>query len=196
MEELILPVKGFECYYAISNTGKVYRINERREFVDNKILFFPVYEKLKLSKHRDDYLQVNLCVGGNQSRKLAHRLVAEAFIPNPNNYPQVNHKDGNKQNNNDWNLEWCNNSMNQLHLVHILGTHNTFGKRNGTAPKCLRINQIDKNTGELIKTWNSIAQAIDAKAATSQVWRALNDNSKTCGGFKWEYAAKTTFKND
>ena len=64
------------------------------------------------------YLNVSLCRKGRKCRKLIHRLVAEAFIPNPDNFPCVNHKDENKQNNCVWNLEWCsysyNNSYNEI----------------------------------------------------------------------------------
>lgn len=59
------------------------------------------------------YLQVYFSINGKQMNKLVHRLVAEAFIPNQNNMPEVNHKDGNRSNNNVSNLEWCSKSYNQ-----------------------------------------------------------------------------------
>lgn len=60
-----------------------------------------------------------------------HRLVAENFNPNPLGYPQINHKDTNKQNNNDWNLEWCDNSMNQLHAYQTGLQGSREGELNG-----------------------------------------------------------------
>ena len=61
----------------------------------------------KASGSRTKYKRVNLCINGVGHKKTIHRLVAEAFIPNPNNYPCINHKDENKENNNANNLEWC-----------------------------------------------------------------------------------------
>lgn len=62
--------------------------------------------------NKKGYLQVGFHMNGKQVTKRVHRLVAEAFIPNPNNLPQVNHKDGNRSNNNASNLEWCDNAYN------------------------------------------------------------------------------------
>lgn len=69
---------------------------------------------------KNRYLLVQLCRHGKISTKRVHRLVALTYIPNPYNYPQVNHKDGNKQNNNVDNLEWCTVKENNLHMYEIL----------------------------------------------------------------------------
>jgi hypothetical protein len=69
----------------------------------------------KITKH--GYRMVVLTVDGKKIYPLAHRLIAQAFLPNPNNYPQVNHKNGNKTDNRLENLEWCNASYNQQHYV-------------------------------------------------------------------------------
>lgn len=80
-----------------------------------------------LGKNKSQYLTV-------KAPKMikVHRLVASLFIPNPNNYPQVNHIDGNKLNNNDWNLEWCTQLHNMQHS-HRLGLHNVKGENSPTA---------------------------------------------------------------
>ena len=77
---------------------------------------------------RNGYLMYYLYIDGKQIHALAHRLVAEFFIPNPNNYPIVNHIDGNKRNNKPYNLEWCTYKQNIIHswkngLSHISEEH-------------------------------------------------------------------------
>ena len=74
------------------------------------------FQKGRVLKQRDNgigYLLVNIPISGKQASKRVHRLVAQAFIPNPDNLPQVNHRDCNRANNNVENLEWCDNSYNQ-----------------------------------------------------------------------------------
>lgn len=98
MIEIWKDIKGYEGLYQVSNLGRVKSLgnNKRR--------------KEKILKQVEDgggYLFVLLCKNGKGKMFKVHRLVAQAFTPNPNNYPQVNHKDENKQNNCVWNLEWC-----------------------------------------------------------------------------------------
>lgn len=95
------PINGYENKYLISCFGEVYSLRKRKY--------------LKPLKTEKGYLAVELW--DNYTRKVAkvHRLVAEAFIENPNKRTEVNHKDGNKENNDYTNLEWCTRSENLRH---------------------------------------------------------------------------------
>lgn len=105
MQEVWLPVVGFEEYYLISNTGKIFSIRSQRELI--------------VKPKRTGYMDIELNINGKVYYKRIHRLVAEAFIPNPENKPYINHKDGNKLNNNVTNLEWCTNSENMIHAFQM-----------------------------------------------------------------------------
>ena len=109
MIEIWKPVKGFENY-EVSNLGQVRNLNYHRE---KKIKI------LKLRMNKGGYLLVGLCKNSKKHTKLVHRLVAEAFIPNIDNKPEVNHLDGDKTNNKVENLEWSTRSENMKHA------HNT-----------------------------------------------------------------------
>lgn len=107
INEYYVNVKGYEDLYQISNYGTVKSIthyrkckNGNKQIVRGKIL--------KVSEDRKNgYLIVSLSKNGVIKNYRVHRLVAETFIPNPEHLPQINHKDGNKQNNYIGNLEWC-----------------------------------------------------------------------------------------
>lgn len=99
-KEIWLPVKGYEELYAVSNLGRV------------KSLKFDKEKILKPAKRKDGYLQVVLCKNGKMKHFLIHRLVAEAFLPNPEGLPEVNHLNENKSNNVVSNIEWCSRSYN------------------------------------------------------------------------------------
>lgn len=110
--------KGFEDYYLVSTDGKVYSIRS------NKLLSPFV---------SSGYLQVEFNVNGSVTKQLVHRLVAETYLPNPNKLPCVNHKDGNKLNNDLSNLEWCTYKENMKHaskhgLLKTIGSNNPASK--------------------------------------------------------------------
>lgn len=83
--------------------------------VSNKGKVCSAKQMLSPCNNGHGYLSVMMSINGHAFRRYIHRLVAKAFVPNPYKYPQINHKDGNKQNNAADNLEWCTQRMNNLH---------------------------------------------------------------------------------
>jgi len=96
--EIWLDIANYEGKYQVSNIGNIRSINYHRSGVD---------KLMKTQKLNNGYYSVGLTLNGVTKRFLVHRLVAEAFIPNPDKLPQVNHKDEDKSNNIVDNLEWC-----------------------------------------------------------------------------------------
>lgn len=98
-------VKGYEGMYQVSNLGRVKSLS--RSIYDSR--GYTVYRKGKIKKpsfDKNGYPQIGLCKNGTVVTRKIHRLVAEAFIPNPENKPEINHKDEDKANNCVDNLEW------------------------------------------------------------------------------------------
>ena len=94
-EEIWKDIKGYEGVYQVSNLCKVRSLQYNKQKI------------LKIGYTNKGYGSINLCKNGKISHRNVHRLVAETFIPNPNKYFCVNHKDENPRNNNVDNLEWC-----------------------------------------------------------------------------------------
>ena len=112
-------VCGYEGLYKVDENGNVFSVRNNKLL---KRMMFP-----------SGYEYVHLCNGKGKTKLFrVHRLVAEAFIPNPNDLPQVNHKDGNKLNNSVENLEWCTNLENMRHSVET-GLRNIKGENNPSA---------------------------------------------------------------
>lgn len=118
------PVVGYEGYYEVDMYGNVYSVARTVQVNDNgRIYDKPVKEKkLTASKHSCGYRTVTLTRNGNMEHRYVHRIVAEAYIPNPQNLPYINHKDEDKTNNFVGNLEWCtasyNNTYNGKNIKH------------------------------------------------------------------------------
>lgn len=108
VNEIWKDICDYNGIYKISNYGEIRRYNTYCE-LDNRI---PKYHVVKQYVDKNGYCKVILSKNNKQKNHLVHRLVAQAFIPNINNLPQVNHKDENKLNNCIDNLEWCSRSYN------------------------------------------------------------------------------------
>ena len=163
-KEVWKPIEGCEGRYFVSNLGRVRGpLRILRPTVSNW-----GYERVRIVDN-----------SGRRMSPRVHRLVAKAFIPNPDNKPQVNHKDGNKLRNNANNLEWTTASENKLHDVKQLGACPWNLKSRGC--KCLE-------TG---KEYHSINYASKVTGISrTQLSEHLNGNRSHAGGFHWEYIIK------
>ena len=166
MNEEWRDIEGYEGLYQVSNLGRVRSLNCRGHKGCMGILTPRLDGK--------GYEMVALYKEGKARNIKVHRLVAQAFIPNPNNYPQVNHKDENKTNNDVKNLEWCTNEYN----------HN-YGTRNERVGKSLSKKVICITTGEI---FNSMREACRKyNISVGSMTECCQGKRKTVGGYKWEY---------
>ena len=186
MQEIWKDIKGFEGLYKVSNLGKVKRIKRK---IKNQYIFKgekDINYILKGNKNQKGYLQVKLFKDDEAKNYLIHRLVAETFIPNPNNYSQINHIDENKQNNCIDNLEWCTCNYNNNY-----GTKKQRLKLNHNP---IIYNYVRKPVIQYDKDMNKIAEfisIIDANKVTkisfSNISSVCSGKRRTAGGYIWKY---------
>ena len=146
---------------------------------------------LKPSKGQNGYLFVSIMNNRKQTTVFIHSAVAKTFLGDKTiEGLQVNHKDGNKENNCVENLEWVTPQENMQHSASVLG--NYIGEKNGRSRK---INGYDKRTGELLYSFNSIIDCAKALCADgkhrqvqSSIWRALSGYRKTYKNCVWKYS--------
>ena len=139
---------------------------------------------LKPGKTKNGYYTVSLTSNKKHRTYYVHRLVANNYIKNQNNYKEVNHIDGNKNNNTVDNLEWCSRSRN---LSHAYETGLKPRKRGEENPNSKKVKQTNIKTGE-IKIWNSLGEIERTIGySTGQISGVCNKIWKTAHGCKWEY---------
>ena len=128
---------------------------------------------------KDGYKRFRFWIKRKPFKIAVHRLVALLYIENPNCYPVINHKDGNKQNNHASNLEWCTIKYNTNHAQRLgLRTQEQF---------CKKIKQIDINTGTIICIYKSITEASNINHISRQyIGKVCAKKGKSAGGYKWE----------
>ena len=169
----------FDCgeYYKVSNLGNVVSIDRE---IRNRLI---KGQDIKLSNDRYGYAKVKFRNQGKFKNHSVHVLVATVFIDNPENKPQVNHIDGNKLNNNVDNLEWVTAQENSIHAS------NTGLNDNAYAATSKPVNQLHKQTGELINEFSSIGEAAKCTGiAWQNIASVCKGNRKSAGGFAWRYA--------
>lgn len=167
MKEIWKDIKGYEGLYQVSNFGRIKSLPKKRnsKFTEKEII-------LKLFENTSGYIQTNLWKNKKGKNFLVHKLVAEAFISNNYNFPYINHKDENKQNNRVDNLEWCTAKYNSNY-----GTRNS---RLSSPVICIELN----------KTYNSIKEAskdLNIQQAHISGCCAKRKHYITAGGYHWQY---------
>ena len=172
------------------SAGRAFREKENYSnyliFEDGQIYSKKSKKFLHPFKKTSGYYAINLYDNfGKNKMFFIHRLIAELFIPNPNNYTDVNHKDENKQNNNINNLEWCNKSYNENYgskKIRELETKTQTNKINGHK----KIRQFDLN-GNFIKDWDSLTEASNnLKICIGNISSVINGKRNQAGGYIWK----------
>lgn len=170
-KELWADIKGYEGIYEVSSHGNL-RSHYPHNFREGDVL---------RSYNHNGYRRVHLCKDGKLEKFLVHRLVAEAFIPNPENKPYINHIDGNRHNNHVENLEWCTNRENIVHAVKM----GTVSTANAVDAIKKPVNQYSTD-GQFIARYSSCIEAKQATGATN-ICAVCHHYRKTSGGFVWRY---------
>lgn len=180
IEEIWKDVVGYEGLYQVSNLGRVKSV-QRYYNVNGGVAL----RKEKILKEKDafKYKRVGLWKDSIQKFMFVHRIVAMAFIPNPYNYPEINHKDEIPANNRADNLEWCTAKYNCNYRNH--GKNVSAARRgNGYSRK---IAMVDNN-GNVIKTFDAIIDAAnEIGARKTDVCSVCRSRQKSVRGFKFKY---------
>ena len=201
MDEIWKDIKGYEGKYQVSNKGNIKSLKQFNKRGVDLII--------KLGKNNTGYTIVRLTKNNKLKTPLVHRLVAQAFIPNPDNKPQVNHKNGNKADNTVENLEWVTRSENQKHAYEtglqqkMIGNlnpnygkkgkeHPAFGYKHTEEAK----NKISKNHDDRSRGKHHLARRIEC-VTTGEVFECIRDaadkykvNESTVG--RWCRSEKET----
>lgn len=174
MQEIWKDIRGFEGLYQISNLGNVKSVTR---IISRSTTDLPIQERILKPCVRHGYKHIILSKNGKFTTGHIHRLVAEAFIPNPNNLPCVNHKDENPSNNCVNNLEWCTRAYNN--------SYNHLRERAATS-KRKPILQFDLN-GNFIREWSHAREAAETLGLNKRaIYGACTGRLKTSGGFVWK----------
>lgn len=184
MEEVWKPMRGHESLYEVSNLGRIRSIPKTG-----------FRKRAVLAQHteRHGYKRIRLTDGNVKFSALVHRIVAEAFVPNPDEKPIVNHIDGDKGNNRADNLEWVTYKENHEHAV-----------RTGLIPKNQIMNAVEasrkvprknsvmvrRSDGVTYRSISEAARAVGVDRAVLSRAVAHVRGKRTAGGYEWEYVRR------
>ena len=178
-------IKNLNDYYAVSTCGRIMSMRDRRI--------------MKLSTKKDGYKLLVASINGKKIGLHVHRLVAQAFIPNPLNLPVVNHKDENPANNNISNLEWCtwqyNNTYNNIQNRRKKINKNVWNKGKSLKENTSSIimkeddNNIYFSCISEAATYLSEKENMEFKTAYARIYKALNNKNNICCNRKWQHVS-------
>lgn len=177
-------IEGYEGLYEVSNLGRVKSLGNGKSTNPNN----SKERILKQAKDVGGYLRVNLCREGKRKNFKVHRLVAQTFIPNPLNLPQVNHRNEDKTDNRAseqyTNLEWISNFDNCNH-----GTRNLRAAKANTNGKCSKKVLQFSLKGELIREWVSLSEVKRQLGfSVGNISQCCSGKRKHAYGYVWRYA--------
>ena len=180
-DEIWKPIEGYEGIYNISNYGRIKRLQRTIYNSGTKGGIYTIREKMlapRVNTKRYGYCEISLRKDGKAKRFKVHRPVATAFIPNPNKLPEVNHKDGNKQNNNVSNLEWVTSKQNKKHAW----SNNLINSDHKKRPiKC-------NESGECFESVVRASQIL--KCDRRSIFRVLKKEKEKVKGMSFSYISK------
>lgn len=164
------PVKGYEDSYYVTSDGEVY--SKERDIATRKGIYHLKGKRIKPSPNGTGYVFVGLHRDGRVKQVFVHRLIAEAFLPNPNNLPQVNHKNENKTDNRLENLEWCDGKYN---------TNYGTGMQRRSAKISKKVGLLS-STGEVEMVFESLQDAGEYVGVSIQaISQSIKKNQKNKG---------------
>lgn len=182
MNEIWKEIPGYEGYFEVSNLGNFRSKDRVIKYKQSGLRNYPGKE-LKTEKMQDGYQRIVLMKEGIKKRYMCHRLVAEVFIPNPENLPQVNHKNGIRNDNTVDNLEWCTNLENQHHAYEVLGK-TMKGKTNSRAVYCEELDRI-------FPSMRAAVEFLGNHACNEGIKKAIVAN-RSYHGYKFSFVESST----
>ena len=187
MTEEWKDIEGYEGIYQVSNLGRVRSLDHKARHRSRTGNEFEVTYKGRIRKQvpNENGYSIVMVKNDGKSRALkVHRLVAQAFIPNPDNLPFVNHKDEDPSNNRADNLEWCTHEYNVRYGTAIMRVRNTQLKRANA------VLQLD-NDGNVLGRFLSLERAAEAMGCCTQLIKRVCDGKPHCHtakGYRWKWA--------
>ena len=179
-QEIWKDIEGYEGLYQISNTGKILSLRSGKLRVT--------------STNNGGYETIHLYKNAVDSIYTVHRLVALAFIPNPNKFPEINHLNENKLDNRSENLEWCDRRYNQNYSGNI----EKWTKAGGLGAKIKRSKKVYQFTieGDFIREWFSAREAQEKLGITrTGIGKCCLGYYKQCGGYLWSFQPTLQINN-
>ena len=184
INEIWKPVVGYEGFYECSNMGRVKSVDRYVSHIYEGEYQFIKGRIRKTKLNNGGYEMLSLFRDGKEKTCLVHRIIAEAFLPNPYNLPEVNHKDECKTNNFVENLEWCDREYNLYY-----GTR----RQRQAEKEMVPVIQYTKD-GMLIKKWDSMQSVMDDLGINrGNISNCCSGRCKSVGGYKWKYYDKETY---